>query len=82
MEFTQPTGQDPRLQRTPSESPQSRVRQGRRGVGAPNSSAGITQRPWRSYLEMVIHAGWRWTTTTGIDKVIPENEGATRLGSL
>ena len=30
--------------------------------------------PGDFYLEMVIHAGWRWTTTTGIEKVIPENE--------
>ena len=30
--------------------------------------------PGDYYLEMVIHAGWRWTTTTGLQKTIPENE--------
>ena len=44
-------------------------------MGAPETQrARFSKRPRRFYLEMVIHAGWRWTTTTGIDKVIPENE--------
>ena len=38
-----------------------------------NSPASV-RGPGDFYLEMVIHAGWRWTTTTGIEKVIPENE--------
>ena len=38
-----------------------------------NSPASL-RGPGDYYLEMVIHAGWRWTTTTGIEKVIPENE--------
>ena len=30
--------------------------------------------PGDFYLEMDIHPGWRWTTTGGVEKVIPENE--------